>query len=331
MHYRSVGGIIFVGAAVAPAGKSAPASKQWEGNQMHSLASIYQELHVDEQNKATKPLSYYFVYERYFAENRNNYKNICEVGVFTGESLKVFSRYFSEAKIIGIDLERREIDFDGFPNICYVQADQRDGQKLLELANLLAPSGFDVIIDDASHLGYYSLQTFITLFQRLRTGGLYVIEDWGTGYWDDWEDGSRYRICPSKVFDRAFPKRIPSHDFGMVGLIKRLVDIVGLTAIRPRSTDPVGQASPFEYMHLYPEMAIIKKKSDYNFDPENLIRAGDAMGLPVDSSVLAPLEVRNRSLEAEIEAMKRSRSWRITKPLRSAISTLRGGRGSIFR
>jgi hypothetical protein len=35
-------------------------------------------------------------------------------------------------------------------------------------------------------------------------------------------------------------------------------------------------------------------------------------------------EVRNRSLEAEIEGIKRSTSWRITEPLRAAISTLRG-------
>ncbi len=46
-----------------------------------------------------------------------------------------------------------------------------------------APEGFDVIIDDASHMGITSARSLQHLYrQHLRAGGTYVIEDWGTGY-----------------------------------------------------------------------------------------------------------------------------------------------------
>src|SRR5438309_8699047 len=50
-----------------------------------------------------------------------------------------------------------------------------------------APEGFDVIIDDCSHIGELTRISFWHLFEHhLKPGGLYVIEDWSTGYWDSW-------------------------------------------------------------------------------------------------------------------------------------------------
>ena len=43
-------------------------------------------------------------------------------------------------------------------------------------------TSFDIIIDDASHITEDQLKVFQYLFQRVRKGGLYVIEDvtnWG--------------------------------------------------------------------------------------------------------------------------------------------------------
>ena len=62
------------------------------------------------------------------------------------------------------------------------------------VARKTAPEGFDIIIDDASHFGDLTKIAFWHLFDNhLKPSGLYVIEDWGTGYWRDWTDGKTYR------------------------------------------------------------------------------------------------------------------------------------------
>ena len=66
-------------------------------------------------------------------------------------------------------------------------------------SQLQAPGGFDIIIDDASHIGELTKTTFWHLFDHhLKPGGLYAIEDWGTGYLDDFSDGKKIQ---SEVFD----------------------------------------------------------------------------------------------------------------------------------
>lgn len=93
---------------------------------------------------------------------------------------------------------------------------------------------------------------FETLFPHLRPGGFYVIEDWGTGYWPDWPDGELPRWA--------------NHLAGMVGLVKELVDGVGLPALhRLRNPPSIHEAnwstmnSPYEYVTYYPGMACVKK------------------------------------------------------------------------
>ena len=68
------------------------------------------------------------------------------------------------------------------------------------VARKTAPEGFDIIIDDASHFGDLTKIAFWHLFDNhLKPSGLYVIEDWGTGYWSDWTDGKTYR-ARSKLY-----------------------------------------------------------------------------------------------------------------------------------
>ena len=50
---------------------------------------------------------------------------------------------------------------------------------------------FDVIIDDASHRSVDIISTFNACFSRLAPGGLYVIEDLHTSYWESYGGGFR--------------------------------------------------------------------------------------------------------------------------------------------
>ena len=91
---------------------------------------------------------------------------------------------------------------------------QDDVRLLDQIAAKHAPEGFDIIVDDASHIGSISRASFEALFDRhLKKEGLYAIEDWGTGYWAKWPDGAAYSGS--------------AHNSGMIGLIKELVDECG--------------------------------------------------------------------------------------------------------
>jgi hypothetical protein len=209
----------------------------------------------------SKPDDFYKIYESYFAPLRESAMTMLEVGVHEGESTKTFSRYFSRGRIIGIDLKMQDIDFSRFPNVTYVQANQTDGNALRDLAAQHAPDGYDIILDDASHIGYFSLLTLQHTFGQLKPGDLYIIEDWGTGYWPEWGDGGAYQRYPVAPYQAEIPRRLPSHDFGMVGFVKQLVDITAGGDVRGEGPMPALGSAPFEFMHVFPGTVVIRKRA----------------------------------------------------------------------
>jgi len=114
---------------------------------------------------------------------------LLELGIHKGGSLKLWRDYFPLGKIVGIDLNMPET-ITAENNIHMYRGNQADTAFLSRVAGEIAPDGFDIIIDDASHVGELSKISFWHLFDNhLKPGGLYVIEDWTTGYWDNWPDG----------------------------------------------------------------------------------------------------------------------------------------------
>jgi hypothetical protein len=159
-----------------------------------------------------KDEGYIATYEAAFAGLRDEPIRLLELGVYTGGSLLMWADFFPRATITGLDQRAVEI---GHPRIRVVQGDQADTALLTSIA---PPQGFDVIVDDASHLAGPTAASFWHLFEHhLRPGGIYAIEDWGTGYFPHRPDGRRYR----GTIGRA---RGAGHTAGMVGFVKQLVD-----------------------------------------------------------------------------------------------------------
>jgi len=202
----------------------------------------------------TKALSYYELYDEYFHKNDFVPKSILEIGVYKGESTKVFSRVFPNSKIVAVDLNIQEIDFSDFPNVTYLQVDQTDEQRLVQLIKKQFPDGIDLVIEDASHLGAFSYITFFVVFPFVTERGVYIIEDWGTGYWEDWPDGEKFHSL-----DFRHSKRLKSHDYGMVGFVKCLVDLTHETAIRRRQNDSPKYRSRLESLEFREGMCIARK------------------------------------------------------------------------
>lgn len=197
--------------------------------------------------------------------------DLLEIGVHKGGSLRLWRDYFPKGRITGIDL-RAPDGFEREERIRVFEADQSDTARLSAVASEVAPGGFDLIIDDASHIGSLTKITFWHLFENhLKPSGLYVIEDWGTGYWDDWPDGKGLRARPGTwqavtAIASSLPggpkAPWPSHSYGMVGFIKELIDeqaASDVTKAGPGGTPTRG--SRFASMTIFPSIVIVKKRS----------------------------------------------------------------------
>jgi hypothetical protein len=189
-------------------------------------------LNIRTSDPVTKSMRCYIEYEKYFEINNIFPKHILEIGVHKGESTKILSRRFPDSKIIALDISDQEIDFSEFPNIKYINCDQTDRKLLKNIILTEFPDGLDLILDDGSHIGVMSEVTFYVTYPHLKSGGVYIIEDWGTGYLKNWIDGGEYQEYKSTLNERQIPKRIPSHDYGMVGFVKSLVDLSHEQAMR---------------------------------------------------------------------------------------------------
>lgn len=122
-------------------------------------------------------------YDRYyplFTESmREEAFAMLEIGIATRASLELWSEYFPKAKIFGID-----INVECEHGNCRVfRCDQSDPRALAEVAEAIPKCR--IIVDDGSHNPGHQIDTFEYLFSALlEPGGIYVVEDIETSYWD---------------------------------------------------------------------------------------------------------------------------------------------------
>lgn len=194
---------------------------------------------------------------------------LLEVGIYKGGSLLLWQDYFPRGMIVGIDA-RVPPGWTAQERIRVFEGDQQDLAFMSRVARQTAPEGFDIIIDDASHLADMTRASFWHLFDHhLKPGGLYIIEDWGTGYYDDWPDGQAYREPPPwRSTLLGWLQRLnvirrisaPSHAFGMVGFVKELVDEQGAADLTRRVlAGSATRASKFRSLLIAPSIVFITK------------------------------------------------------------------------
>lgn len=137
-------------------------------------------------DKSSEGHNYLKKYERYLPFDRNEKIKLLEVGVFNGGSLKTWSEYFYNAQIVGIDIEPNCKKSEG-GNIRVEIGSQNDSNFIDFLFGKY--QNFDLVIDDGSHLNSDVIFTFEKIFPRMNPGGVYVIEDSCTSYWEEYGGG----------------------------------------------------------------------------------------------------------------------------------------------
>lgn len=123
---------------------------------------------------------YYPFYEKHFSD-KLDCRHVMEIGVYNGDSLKLFSDYFKDAKIYGIDLNYiNNIDSDKIKTFIANQSDKIQLGKILDELSC----ELDIVIDDGSHIMKDQQTSFGFLFKHLKSGGIYIIEDLHTSHPD---------------------------------------------------------------------------------------------------------------------------------------------------
>ena len=105
---------------------------------------------------------------------------VCEVGVHAGRGLDMFQALFPTGLVAGVDVDPRCQWPEGtVPVIC-----AQDDETLPGLLAAHSPQ-WDLFVDDASHDGKLTAETFRLLWPLVAPGGFYVVEDWmvGLGGW----------------------------------------------------------------------------------------------------------------------------------------------------
>lgn len=123
-------------------------------------------------DKSSRSHRYTKVYSELFDPMRFGIKNVCEIGIQYGGSLKMWAEYFTNAKIVGIDVDQGCIQ-RVHPLKAIIHSASDKG-----IVPLLQPEGpFDIIIDDGSHATQDQIKSFELLFPLVKDSGYYIIED----------------------------------------------------------------------------------------------------------------------------------------------------------
>ena len=112
-------------------------------------------------------------------------------------------------------------NISGLDNVTYICGRQEDFDVLDRATADNGP--FDLIVDDASHIGRLTKASFQHLFSHLKPGGLYIFEDIAASVrFTDWPDYAPMTRPPDEG------DRFPSYETGMIGVLKQLVDEAAL-------------------------------------------------------------------------------------------------------
>ena len=89
-------------------------------------------------------------------------------------SLMIWNDYFNNnINITGFDIDNRFLKFNKYENIDIKIGDQSSEKDLSQLKN----KNYDMIIDDGFHASKHQQITFKTLWQNIKPGGYFIIED----------------------------------------------------------------------------------------------------------------------------------------------------------
>lgn len=200
-------------------------------------------------------------YQEHFSALRKRSLNLLEIGVGDysdpaegGSSLRMWKAYFPNARIFGMDVyDKRGLEEDRIRILQGSQTDQRFLRRVVEEVG-----GFDIVIDDGSHINSHVIETFEMMFPLLRNPGIYAIEDAQTSYWPGFGGSSRHLGDTSTI----------------MGYFMSLAHCLNYEEILREDYSPSEFDRHIVGMHLYHNLVIVQKGD--NREGSNMVQGGRA-------------------------------------------------------
>lgn len=115
-------------------------------------------------------------YERKFAGR--SFKRIAEIGVLRGHSIRWLLGRFPDSEVHGADILPLQPDWPKDPRFKFTQLNQSHRAELKQFFSV----GFDLIIEDGSHVPEHQALCLVEGITALRPDGLYILEDIQTSH-----------------------------------------------------------------------------------------------------------------------------------------------------
>lgn len=148
--------------------------------------------------------------ERYLSKSKVASLSVLEIGVNNGASLRMWSDYFISLhvnhRIVGVDINPEAKKSENQQRLISVEIGDQSDAAFLE--RVIAQHGpFDLVIDDGSHLSHHQQASFFFLFPHVKSGGIYIVEDVCTSYWNGYTnpgETTMVNFCKSLIDDVNF-------------------------------------------------------------------------------------------------------------------------------
>jgi predicted O-methyltransferase YrrM len=229
-----------------------------------------------------KWIHYFPIYTRHLTPYAGRAVSVLEIGVYRGGSMRMWSRFFGpDARLVGVDIDPVALISAG-DRYTVVLADQADPDAMRKVAEKYGP--FDVIIDDGGHSMVQQITSIEALFPMLNDGGVYLVEDCHTSYWDDYE-GGRGR-------EGTFMEWVKT----------RLDDLNGYH--QDNAVDPVWTRQ-VDGIHVYDSVVVLDKKARFAPFAEQTGGADFVFSTRLHSSIASELvATRQAALDERDRAVK---------------------------
>jgi hypothetical protein len=132
--------------------------------------------------------SYLPLYQKLLIGKKETAKNILEVGIFNGGSIKLWGEFFTNAKVYGLDIININDVYESIKNnekiILYTSTDAYNSDFFTNHF-LNKNIKFDFMLDDGPHT-LETMKQFIKLYSQIMTeDGILIIEDIQSWDWID--------------------------------------------------------------------------------------------------------------------------------------------------
>lgn len=121
------------------------------------------------------------IYERMLSHLKDEPISLLEIGVHEGASLATWREYFNHGEILGVDIvitdKAKKIE-----GVITIEGNITS-QEIIDQIDCYT---FDIIIDDGSHIQSEVISSFNSLWDSVRPGGWYIVEDLFASYDTTW-------------------------------------------------------------------------------------------------------------------------------------------------